>query len=229
MPPVFGPASPSSSALEVLRGRRARARRARRRARTATPPRPRAAPRSRVVAEGRRRAERRVELVLGPADEDALAGGEPVRLDDARRPRRPPSPRPSGTPAAAHHLLGEALRALDPRRRGARPEDRDAATAQLVARRPRRAAPRARSRRGRSRAPARARAGLRRPRRAPDGRRRARRCPGCPAPRAARSSRGLCASFHASACSRPPEPTSSTFTRATLLASPAGLKAARRA
>ena len=43
--------------------------------------------------------------------------------------------------------------------------------------------------------------------------RRARRCRGCPAPRAARRARGLCASFHASACSRPPDPTTSTFTR----------------
>ena len=59
---------------------------------------------------------------------------------------------------------------------------------------------------------ARGRAARRRRRRARDGSRRARRSRGCRAPRAAPSSDGLRASCHASACSRAPDPTRSTFT-----------------
>src|SRR4051812_41151019 len=79
-----------------------------------------------------RLVQRRVELLARPADPDAFPGGEPVELDDARRPR-------SGEPAGVrhtrgvHHLLREGLRALDLRRGRARPEHRDPALPQLVA------------------------------------------------------------------------------------------------
>ena len=65
------------------------------------------------------------------ADEDALPGGEPVGLDDARRPRDGQllGGRDAGGP---HHVLGEGLRALDPRRVGARAEDGNPAAAQHV-------------------------------------------------------------------------------------------------
>ena len=74
--------------------------------------------------------ERRVELVLRAADPDALAGCEPVELEDAgrcdgQRPRRRHS-------SGLHYLLGKCLRALDLRGRCARAEDGDAAMAQLV-------------------------------------------------------------------------------------------------
>ena len=84
-----------------------------------------------LVAERRDRAQRGVELLLGVAHEDALAGREPVGLDDARHPRdrhRLGDRHPRG----AHHVLGEALRALDLSRRRARAEDRDPAAAQLI-------------------------------------------------------------------------------------------------
>ena len=84
-----------------------------------------------LVAERRDRAQRRVELLLGVADEHALAGREPIGLDHARHPRhrhRLGDRHPSG----AHHVLGEALRALDPCRSGARAEHGDAAPAQLI-------------------------------------------------------------------------------------------------
>ena len=73
----------------------------------------------------------RVDLLGGAADEDALARGEAVGLDDTRgggnreRCRRPDAGR-------GHHLLGEALRALDAGRLGPGPEDGDAVVAQLV-------------------------------------------------------------------------------------------------
>ena len=113
------------------------------------------------------------------------------------------------------HVLGERLRALDraPPRRSGRTRRRRCGAARR--RRRRRAAPpgptttssapsvdaRAPSRPS----PSSARTGWQRAER--------RRCRGCRARRAARSRRGLRASRHASACSRAPEPTSSTFTR----------------
>src|SRR6266542_5433729 len=73
----------------------------------------------------------RVELVLRPADEDALARGEAVGLDDARGPRDREPPR--GRDARGlEHLLGEALRALETRCRAGRPEDGEPAVAQRV-------------------------------------------------------------------------------------------------
>ena len=83
------------------------------------------------LVERLRDGERRVELVLRAADPDALAGREPVELEDARRPgdrQRPRRRHASGL----HYLLGKCLRALDLRGRRARAEDGDAAMAQLV-------------------------------------------------------------------------------------------------
>ena len=82
--------------------------------------------------ERRRRAQALVELLGGLADEDALAGGEAVHLDDAGRPRDRErlGRRDAGR---GHHVLGEALRPLDPRRRPARAEDADAVAAERVA------------------------------------------------------------------------------------------------
>ena len=117
-----------------------------------------------------------------------------------------------GTPGGVHHVLGEALRALDPRGvpRSARTRRCRRGAARRRCRR--RAAPRARSRRDRPRSRARGRAGRRRPRRAPGGTCRGSRCRGCPG--AACSSREvrLRAMRQARACSRAPEPTRSTFT-----------------
>ena len=84
-----------------------------------------------LLAECRDRAQRRVELVLRPADEHPLARREPVGLDDAGRPRDGHRLRERHA-GSAHDVLREALRALDLRGRRARPEDRDAAAAQLV-------------------------------------------------------------------------------------------------
>ncbi len=76
-------------------------------------------------------AQARVELRLGAADPDALARGEPVRLDDAGRARD--GERSRGRHAGGvHDLLREALRALDRGGGGAGAEDGDAAAAQLV-------------------------------------------------------------------------------------------------
>jgi len=133
--------------------------------------------------------ERGVELRMLAADEHALAGGEAVRLHDARWPRdrhrlggrlRP----------LAHHLLREGLsspRSAPRLRSGRRRRSRSGADD----RRPqRRAAPRARSPRGRSRVTPRATAALRRRPRGPGGTSLARRCPDCPALRGARSRSG---------------------------------------
>ena len=100
MPPVFGPVSPSPMRLKSCAAPSGTARRA-------------VAEREQrdlvaleqlldhdVAAERRDRAQRRVELVRRAADEDALARGEPVRLDDARRRARPTSVSAVGTPAA---------------------------------------------------------------------------------------------------------------------------------
>ena len=75
--------------------------------------------------------ECRVELVLGAADPDSLAGGEPVELDDARR-LRDRQRAGGGNAGGVHDFLREGLRAFDARRRRAWAEDGDAAVAQLV-------------------------------------------------------------------------------------------------
>ena len=166
------------------------ARRARRRARRARPP-----PLEQLLdhdrpAERRRPASAASSSSLGAADEDALAGGEPVRLDDAGRPRRRRARRRSARrprPSPPWRTLFEPSIA---RRRGARPEHGDAGVPQLVghAGHERRLGPdhdevgaerRARGRAARRRRP-----------RGPDGSCRARRCPGCRARHAARSATG---------------------------------------
>ena len=152
MPPVFGPASPSPIALVVLRRRRAAT------ASLAVADREDRELRAleqlldvERLAERLRRAQRRVELGLRAADPDALAGGEPVGLDDARRPRD--RERPRGRNAGRlHHVLRERLRALDPRRRRARARRRRCRGGAARRRARRRAAPPARRRRGRRRA-----------------------------------------------------------------------------
>ena len=117
MPPVFGPVSPSPIRLKSCAGAERHAPAVRRRARRARPPRPRAAPRSRTSPPSAATAtQRRVELARRAADEDALAGGEPVRLDDARRARDRQRLRRRHA-GGRHHVLRERLRALDPRRR----------------------------------------------------------------------------------------------------------------
>ena len=188
MPPVFGALVAVADALVVLRGRE----------------------RHRVAAVGQREdghllaheqlldverlAERlrgakpRVELGLGPADPDALARGEPVRLDDARRPRHRERLRRRDA-RRVHHVLRERLRPFDPRRLRAWAEDGDAAVAQHRRRARSRAAPPDRPRRGRRRARRRAaRSTPGRPR-ARGGSERAPRYRGSRAPRAARSAR----------------------------------------
>ena len=94
------------------------------------------------------------------------------------------------------------------RRGGARP------------RAPRRAAPPARRRRGRSRARVRAARPPRDPRPAPDDSSRAPRFRDSPAPRGARSAPPPRANARTSACSRPPEPTTSTFTTRSYVSGP---------
>src|SRR5919108_23794 len=80
----------------------------------------------RVVREMAGGAEGVVQRALVGADEDALAGGEAVDLDDARRARDGEGLR--GPDAdRAHHVFRERLRALDPCRAAAWPEDRDPA------------------------------------------------------------------------------------------------------
>ena len=83
------------------------------------------------LVERLRDLERRVELGLGGADPDALAGGEPVELDDAGRGRL--RQRTGGGHAGGlQHLVRERLRSLDARGRGARAEDGDAVVAEVV-------------------------------------------------------------------------------------------------
>jgi hypothetical protein len=80
----------------------------------------------------RRGPQRCVQLRPRAADEDAFPGCEPVRLDDARQARH--RHRLGRRHArGAHHLLGEALRALDARGGGARPEDEETRVPECVA------------------------------------------------------------------------------------------------
>ena len=83
------------------------------------------------AAESRCLPQAVVELLARAADEHPFAGGEPVGLDDAGRPRDRERRR-CGDAGRAHHLLREALRAFDPRRFRAGAEDGHARVAQLV-------------------------------------------------------------------------------------------------
>ena len=166
--------------------------------------------------EGLRLRKRRLDLVLRPADEDALSGGQAVGLDHARGPRLLELGR-RGDARRLHDLLREGLGALDLRRRRARAEDGDAGVAEGVGepRDERRLRPDDdevdRRAGGRARAAPRSRPA------SADGRCRARRCRDCLGRRGGRRAPSLWAIFHASACSRPPEPTMRTFTRASLI------------
>ena len=169
MPPVLGPVSPSPTRLKSCAGA--------------------SGDDGRAVGEAEQRDLRPVEVLLDDdrppglarqrrawasacaavvGDDDALAGGEPVVLDDvrgaervervrdlgSRRRRRGPSA--VGTPAAAMTSLAKALL---PSSRAAAARRAEAGDARPRARRPRRrrpAAPRGRRRRGRRRAPRRA-------------------------------------------------------------------------
>ena len=131
MPPVFGPSSPSKARLKSLAGGSGTASRPSHNAKSDTSTPSRSSSTSSSPCPGKA-AQARVELRVGSAHDDSLAGGQPVRLEHARSagdvelPRR----RHSG---CRHHLLGEQLGALDPRRGCAGPEHRDARPAQLVA------------------------------------------------------------------------------------------------
>ena len=72
-----------------------------------------------------------VDLGLRRADDDALAGREPVGLEHARR-HRLGEHRRGRHAGGGHHVLREGLRALDRRRRARRPEDRDPHRAEHV-------------------------------------------------------------------------------------------------
>ena len=101
MPPVFGPWSPSRGALEVLRRaeRHRPAAVAEREERDLGP----SSSSSITIASpsAARLRSAAVELVVGAADEDALARREPVGLDDARRRARLASTAGVGTPGGA--------------------------------------------------------------------------------------------------------------------------------
>ena len=214
MPPVFGPGVAVVGALEVLRARAARAHARRRRARRRRSPRLRAAPRSRcespnavAACKALRRARAWSRQTNTP-----FAGGEAVGLDHAGRPRD--RQRLRGRHACcAHDVLGERLRPFDrarPRRSGRRRARRRGAARR---RRRRRAAPpgptttRSASSEpasARRPSPSSARTGWQRPSAA---------MPGLPGAAWSSSRSGAWLSFQASACSRPPEPTRSTFTR----------------
>ena len=156
-------------------------------------------------------------------DRHALARGEPVGLDHHRHAeagRAPPVASASDGDAcigggrdarAVAQRLGEALAAFE--LRGAAGSARTPRCRRRAARRRGRrpAAPRGRSRPGRCVLPRRtSQPPLDRPHRARPARH-ARRSPDCRARRRACSQIGDCASFQASACSRPPEPSSRTF------------------
>ena len=112
-----GPVVAVADPLEVLRGRHRRPRRRRRRARRPRPPRPRAAPPRRGRLRRGCLAEAGVELLLRPADEDALS-----RLRD----RRPSTTH--GVAATAQSSSGRHAGRLEHLlRRSLRPFDRAAA------------------------------------------------------------------------------------------------------
>jgi hypothetical protein len=83
------------------------------------------------IAECRRSLQCRVELSLRRANEHAFPGSEPVGLDHTRGARDGEhfGRRNSG---GVQHVLGERLRAFDPRCVRARAEDRDAQVPELV-------------------------------------------------------------------------------------------------
>ena len=200
--------------LEVLRRRERHHPRARRRARRRTPPRRRGAPRSRSAPGTPRRPEAPSSSSLGRlADEHALPGREAVDLDDARRHARPPAPRRS---ARRRRPCTSLAKLFEPSiRAAARPgpntatpfrRSSSATPATSGASGPITARSTSRLRASAEQAsPSSARTGWQSPSRA---------IPGLPGAACSAASPGAWASFQASACSRPPDPTRSTFTAA---------------
>ena len=215
MPPVFGPSSPSRESLEVLRGRERRGASRRRQARRARPPRPRAAPRRRPRPRAPARSQGRVGLLLRAADEDALARGEPVGLDDAGGARLAELRR-GRYACGLHDLLGEGLRALDSRCGPARAEDRDARSAEPVGDPADERGLRPDDDEVDLVLAAEAEQSLDVVQRGSDGSVPSAAIPGFPGAACSSPSASLWAIFQASACSRPPDPTTRTFTRASL-------------
>ena len=123
-------------ALEVLRGASGTTALRRRRARTPRPRRPRAAPRSRSRRRCRHgaAARRRAPPACGRRTRPCPAASPSTLTTQGGRATASASARRDA--GGLHHLLREALRALDPRCRGARPEHRDARVAELRRRRP---------------------------------------------------------------------------------------------
>jgi hypothetical protein len=83
------------------------------------------------AAEADRGPQAGVHVVRRPTDEHALAGGEAVGLDHARRPGHRERLRRRDA-RRRHHVLCEPLRPLDPGRGGARAEDCDSGVPELV-------------------------------------------------------------------------------------------------
>ena len=145
MPPVFGPGVAVADALVVARRRE----RQRGLAVADRQQRQLVAVEELLDHDGRvaepaldeHRLQRLPRLRLVGGDHDALAGGQPVGLDHRRvaGDRGHARRRPTSTTAYAagrharggHHLLGERLRALQPRGRGARAEAGDARRARV--------------------------------------------------------------------------------------------------
>ena len=238
MPPVFGPSIVVEDPLVILRGRRAASRACRRTARRTTPPGRRGIPRSRAARRRRRTAARpspresRAPPPRDRRDDDALAGGETVGLDDdgeaelarrdrprARRRRSSHDAIARGRNAVARHerpsrtpccTRAAPRRATDRRcgsPRGAKAIDDAAIERQLGTDDGEIDALRARRARAARRDRRRSTATSRGDARHAGIARRARR---------PSSTAGSRASFQASACSRPPPPTIRTFMTASL-------------
>ena len=151
MPPVFGPSSPSRRRLWSRAAGRATTSRPSVIAMTlASRPTSRSSirtTRSGPARKSRSRYGPTARGVAGIVDADALAGGEPVLLDDEaatgrRRTTAPPPsprpptgrrwPRPSGHRRPGCDLVAERLGRLDPGGRGGGPERHDAGRPQRV-------------------------------------------------------------------------------------------------
>ena len=210
MPPVFGPSSPSKARLKSCADTSGSALRPSQIAKSeiSGPSRSSSTTTSAPAARSARSASS--TLGLGPAHVDPFSRREPVRLHDTRRSgdREPRRGRHAG---GGHDLLREGLRALDPSSRCARPEDEEAESAKRVGE----------TEHQRQLGPDHDEIHLERAREAEQPLRvvRANRValgelaiPGFPGAACSSVSAGDCASFHASACSRPPDPTTRTRT-----------------
>ena len=210
MPPVFGPSSPSKARLKSCAGARATARAPSHTASSETSG-PSSSSSMTSGPSNAAAAATRVQLLGRPADEHALARCEPVGLDDARRPsdrqrpgRRPRLPRASppwrssSTPRSGRPAPLGPKTDTPPRRSSSATPATSGASGPITTRSA--ASERARSS---SASLSSARTGWQRPCRA---------ILDCPARRATRSARATGRASTPRACSRPPEPTRSTFT-----------------